>query len=242
MNLEKTPNPNEQQEMEPASPTALVERMTSREQEVENKIKARADGVEKLIETLPENERDSFVKTLATMKDRANSALKLTLAGGAFLMAMNSPAFAQENNTEIIAPDTSISASVETSNKNTVESGVERSTLALYTDVAKTVIEASIENKIDAVKKDAETVSSDNSKPQEKIDASLGLASNIPSKLLGSAGSLLSSLKTINDLQKDIQDPKVSTSDILKKLGRTILDMKTLGFGTKILDFLSEKA
>lgn len=242
MNLEKTPTPNEQQEVEPAGPTALVERMTLREQEVENKIKARADGVEKLIETLPENERDSFVKKLATMKAKANSALKLTLAGGAFLMAINSPAFAQENSTESIAPDTQISTSIETPTKNTTESTVGRSTLALYTDVAKTVIEASIENKINTIEKNAKTVNSDDAKPQEKIDATLGLASNIPSKLLGSAGSLLSGLNTINDLQKDIQDPKVSTSDIFKKLGRVILDMKTLGFGTRILDFLTEKA
>lgn len=85
------------------------------------------------------------------------------------------------------------------------------------------------------------SIGDENTTTQKKVDASLEVATDTPilSTVILKKLPIISLLYTLNELQKDIQNPKMSKEATAKKLGRALLDAKTLGLGSVIIDILS---
>lgn len=211
-----------------------IKEIFSRKEVLDNKIGNRAKGVDALANTLPESEIGSLDK-VAAAKARAVGNLMATASVTALMMGLmgNGAAFAEDDTNKVISPET------QSELNNIMQLGL--GDISFYTEAIKYVVEKNIKEKEIQNKKDIKTLGDETKKPQQKIDATFGLISNVPSRIMGNTGVILSSLGSLNDIQKDIRDPKVTKIAIVTKLGRVLVDLKTLGFGTLILDSLIKK-
>ena len=100
-------------------------------------------------------------------------------------------------------------------------------------ELKKTSI-AKLEQRID-------TLTNETSTKQEVFDATLNIATDTPviSSIILKKVPLIALFYQANQLLKDLQDPKITKEVAAKKLGRAILDAKTFGIGSVIIDLLS---
>ena len=106
-------------------------------------------------------------------------------------------------------------------------------------DAGAVIVKAAAGASIDSFALRADTLQNENATTQEKIEAGSSLGKYLPGFLGKAAGLIEQATKT----KKEIESTKeMSGRDIAEKVGRFLLNLKTFGYGDKIIDFLSKKA
>ena len=115
--------------------------------------------------------------------------------------------------------------------------------LEAATDAVGIVGKARIDSEVENFKEKINELGNIIEKPQKTIDAALSIATDTP--ILGRAVlkkfPILNIIATLNDLQRDLRDPNKKPEDVMKSLGRALLDAKTFGLGSLALDFIIKK-
>ncbi len=235
-----------------------LEVATEHHERIGGKVEKRTEGLRQLIEHLPANEdREAVTARLNQLTARTLANLQKVLAAGTLGLALNSPALAAQEETTSLASENQaeLSTQNQTSPSEYIEnikdlskttqdvSGKAIGTVINAAEIVTGLAQGYAKQRLDQTKEQISTLSKEAATPDEKINAAVLLATETPlvSSALEKKVPLLSILGSLNTLRQQLQDPKVSASEVAKELGKTLLNMKTFGFGSTVFSILSER-
>lgn len=105
-------------------------------------------------------------------------------------------------------------------------------------DTAIHQVESRVEEKASEITGNIGTITNPEATTQAKVDASIEVATGTPgiSSVLQEKVPIIGALDTLNDLQKDIRNPKKTLGDTIKHLGVNVIDKATFGIGGTLLE------
>ena len=212
---------NENMEEAPESPLEHIhERTTSLEQKIENR-----EGLdERQVETLPTSpEKDTLRTRLENLKNVTEAKLEFADAATTTHLAMNSQ--------ELLTGKPVIEG--KSLNGEEIEGVV---------DAVGKVIEGAVKQQKEKVENNVGVLTNKSEPTQKRIDAGVELTETpLVRQALIKQAPFVRFLPEINELQKKMQNPDAKPEDVAIMLGRILLDLKTFGLGTFLLDYLRKK-
>jgi hypothetical protein len=220
MTLEQVKGERSMEEI-PENPLEHIHKRTT---SLENKIESREGLDERQVEGLPSSpEKDTLRTRLENLKNVTEAKIEFADAATTTLLAMNSQEFL--------------------AGKPTIEgkalSGEE---IEGVVDALGKVIEGAVKQQKEKVENNVDVLTNKSEPTQKRIDAGVEITETpLVRQALIKQAPFVKFLPEINELQKKMQSPDAKPEDVAIMLGRILLDLKTFGLGTFLLDYLRKK-